>query len=77
MADRPWTAVATDKVLKEHVSFVFTADYDTEGAADSFKTAHGYKYDLVALIPGDHRHVYTEGTRKIKHVPHDKMFSGF
>tara|TARA_B100000424_G_scaffold134854_1_gene102364 strand:+ start:229 stop:507 length:279 start_codon:yes stop_codon:yes gene_type:complete len=77
MADRPWTAVATDKALKKHVSFVFTAGYDTETAADSFKASHGYKYDLVALIPGDHKHVYVEGKHKVKRVPHDQMFSGF
>ena len=77
MADRPWTAVATDKVLNDHVSFVFTACYDTADAAASFKEQHGYKYNLVALIPGDHKHVYVEGKHKVKRIPPNQMFSGF
>ena len=77
MAQRPWTAVATDKTLNENVSFVFNAAYDTSSAADCFREQHGYKYDLVALIPGDHQHVYVEGKHKVRRIPRDQMFSGF
>ena len=77
MADRPWTAVAKDKVQNEHVTFVFNGGFDTNDAAKDFKEQHGYKYNLVALIPGDHRHVYIEGKKKIKRIPERQLFSGF
>ena len=76
MADRPWTAVATDKVLNENVTIVFSACYDMSDAAKSFKKEYK-QYDLVALIPGEHQHIYVEGKKNRKRIPPDQLFSGF
>ena len=79
MADRPWTVVAKDNASQENVSFTFNSAYDAKDAAAAFKTKYDAsgKYNLLALIPGEHRHVYIEGREKIKHIPRDQLFSGF
>ena len=79
MAERPWTAVAEDPKLQEHVTFSFNASYDAKDAAADFKAKFSSNkgYRLVALIPGEHRHVYIEGKQKIRRIPKDQLFSGF
>ena len=76
MTDRPWTAVAKDRIQDGHVTFVFSGAYDAEAAASEFKKKFD-NYRLVALIPGDHKHVYIEEKKKIKRIPERQLFSGF
>ena len=78
MAERPWTAVATDRVENKRVTFVFSSKYDTKDAADDFDSKFE-NYTLEALIPGDHKHVYIHSNKSkhTKRIPHDQMFSGF
>ena len=79
MAERPWTAVAEDPKSPGHVTFSFNASYDAKDAASDFKSKFSSKkgYKLVALIPGEHRHVYIERKQKFKRIPKDQLFSGF
>ena len=79
MAERPWTAVAEDPKSQGHVTFSFNASYDAKDAASDFKSKFSSKkgYKLVALIPGEHRHVYIERKQKFKRIPKDQLFSGF
>ena len=79
MAERPWTAVAEDPKSQGHVTFSFNASYDAKDAASDFKEKYSSNkgYKLVALIPGEHQHVYIEGKQKIRRIPKDQLFSGF